>query len=356
MGMRQGFDIFVGGPMGGRSRDPAGMLFSSHISNLKHALEKVADEINSEQTVFVVRVQTPELDDTGMITSRIFGLLDRAELGVMDVSAGSPSVMYELAMLHALGIPTIPVVFRDGEGRRSAPYYLKDTYQAVVDSFEPDALYRKLAPMVKNILAGGDLGADFTANPITSYYSLPLVDISASTGLATGYFHNFLRHLLKPNGSVFDFLDGKVDKLVVIRPNTLADAEGLKQAAERRLAREGLTVEWVGERDGKIYADREHTRGQMLIYRVGRYLFDTPAPLVAQESSPRMQRIRRQKIQTMHKGQAADEARALVSKFEQRMIDDFMLMLQRLADAYPGTRSDRLQIATLDEFVDMVRV
>lgn len=353
--MRQSFDIFIGGPMGGQALDPAGLPFAQHLGNMRLALDRVADEINQEQSAYTVRIQTPELDDAGMITSRVFGLLDTAELGVMDVSAGSPSVMYELAMLHALGIPTIPVVFRDADGRRNVPFYLKDSYQAVVDSFDVDALYERLAPMVRMVVRGGDAGADPTMNPMTAYYTLPMVDISASTGLATGYFHNFLRHILKPNGGVFDFLDGQVDQLVVVRPAKLTEAEGLKQAAERRLVAEGIKVEWIGERDGKVYEEPESTRKQMLIYRAGRYLFDAPAPLAAQETSPRMRRIRKQLIPASGGGPVAQEARAMVEKFEQRMIDEFMAVLLRLADEYPGTRADRLATATLDEFVGMAR-
>jgi hypothetical protein len=353
--MRKSFDIFLGGPMGGRKKDPASLAFSKHIGRLKEAIDRISDELNIEQSQWTVRSDTPVLDDTGMIEQRVFGIIDRAELGIMDISADSPSVMYELAMLHALGIPTIPISFRGNDGKRVVPFYLRGTYQAVVESFEVEELYQILRPMVRNVVFGGASGSDPNMNPMTAYYGLPLVDISASTGLATGYFHNFLQHILKDMGGVFDYLDGQVEKLVVIRPRSLAEAASLKHITERRLAEEGIEVELIGERDGKVYTDREQARGMMLVFRAGSYIFDAPSPLAAQEKSPRMKRIRKQLIQTAGRGPVSEEAREMVAKFEERMIEEFMSVLERLPEEYHNARPDRLAFATLDEFVEMAR-
>lgn len=352
---RPTFDIFIGGPMGGARRDPAGLLFADHIGNMAAALRRIADEINQEQSALLVKVHTPELDDAGMITARVFGLIDTAELGVMDVSAGSPSVMYELAMLHALGVPTIPVVFRQADGARHVPYYLKDTYQAVVEGFDSDSLYAVLGAKVRNVITGSAAGADPSQNPMTGYYGLPLVDISASTGLATGYFHNFLRHLLRANGSVFDHLDDAIDQVVVLVPDSLAEAENLKARAERRLRQAGIPVELVGRDDGQVYTDRQQARGQMLIWRAGRYIFDAPAPLAAQETSPRMRRLRQQMRAAMARPDGSDEAQATIRKFEKKLIQEFINTLALLPSDYPGTLPDRLRFASLDQFIALAQ-
>ncbi|MCA7113284.1 hypothetical protein, partial [Staphylococcus aureus] len=73
------------------------------------------------------------------------------------------------------------------------------------------------------------------------------------------------------------------------------------------------------------------------------------------DKSPRMKRIRKRRIPAAGQGAAADEAKATVEKFEQRMIDEFMSVLRRLPEEYPGSRADRFDIATIDEFVEMVR-
>lgn len=340
--------------MGGDKTDPNGLPFSEHIGNLEQAIAKIAEEINQEQRIWHIRSDTPELDEAGMIEPRVFGLLDRAELGVMDVSAGSPSVMYELAMLHSLGVPTIPVAIRVPEQPLRVPFYLRGTYMADVDSFGAEVLYDRLGPMIRAVVMGGVPGANPAMNPMTAYYGLPLVDISASTGLATGYFHNFLQHILKENGGVFDFIDGKVDKLIVLKPESLMEAASLKRTADRRLQEAGIEVELIGEKDGKVYEDREQARGQMLVYRAGRYIFDAPSPLAAQDKSPRMKRIRKQLIPASGSGAIAQEARELVDKFEQRLIDEFMTAVQYLPDEYPNARADRLGVATLDEFIKMI--
>lgn len=355
--MREGFDIFVGGPMGDTADDGAGTPFSDHISRMQAALNRVRDEINSESQDVFVRVNTPEgdKDNAGMITSTVFGMIDTTELGVMDVSSGSPSVMYELAMMHALGIPTIPIVLRPKEGTRKVPFYLKDTYQADVSDFEEETLYTVLKPMVRRVIFGGATGNDPADNPMTQYYGLPLLDISASTGLATGYFHNFLRHLIKVNDGVLAKRDDILDRLVVLQPESLSDAEGLKQKTERRLAREGIEMFQVGGRDGQVYEDREQARGQMLLYAAGRYIFDAPAPLAAQEASPRFRRLRKMMVPASAQGPAGDSARELLHRFEQRMIEGFMSTLRRLPDAYPGTNPDYLTTMTLDEFVELLK-
>ena len=347
--MREPFDIFIGGPMGGTQQDVHGLPFADHIQRLKAAVERAATEIVQENGAPNIKIYTPELDDSGMITSRVFGILDTAELGIMDVSAGSPSVMYELAMLHALGIPTIPVVMPDKDGSPQSSFYLQGTYQAVVESFEEEVLFAKLMPMIKAVIFGDDAGMNPAANPMSEYYGLPLVEASASTGLATGYFHNFMRHILKANGGVFDFIEDEVSKMVVIRPRDLEEAEGLSQVVQRKLKSFDIDVELIGERDGKVYQDREQARGKMLVFRAGGYLFDTPAPLAAQNKSPRMKRIR-----LMAERAKTDAANAAVQKFEQRMIDDFMATLARLPQDYPGSVSRRLDVATIKDFVRMV--
>lgn len=347
--MRDTFDIFIGGPMGGSDEDASGVEFSKHIEVLNTAVTRIVNDIDPEEAKLNIRVFTPELDDAGMITSRVFGMLDTAELGIMDVTARSPSVMYELAMLHALGIPTIPVVLEKEDGTPQSSFYLQGTYQAVVKTFEVDVLYERLKPMISSVIFGGEAGMNSAANPITEYYGLPLVEASASTGLATGYFHNFLRHILKSNGSVFDHLGNDVSQMIIIRPEDLEEAEGLYQEVERKLKIFGINVELIGERDGKVYRDREQARGKMLVFRAGSFLFDAPSPLAAQTKSPRMKRLR-----LMAERARSAEANAIVEKFEQKIIDDFFSTLFRLPLDYPGSRSKRMDSATVKEFVRMV--
>jgi len=56
----------------------------------------------------------------------------------------------------------------------------------------------------------------------------------------------------------------------------------------------------------------------MILFRTGRLLFDVPAPIVAQKSSPRFLRISKALLATG--GLDEEEAFAMVHKFEQSMI------------------------------------
>ena len=74
----------------------------------------------------------------------------------------------------------------------------------------------------------------------------------------------------------------------------------------------------LGSEDGQTYADRAQVRGQMILFRTGRLLFDVPAPIVAQKSSPRFLRISKALLATG--GLDEEETFAMVHKFEQSMI------------------------------------
>ncbi len=329
--------------------DGAGSTFNDHIPAIRRTVERIRDDLEAERPDIVIRIHTPPIDETGMITDRVFGLIDTAELAIMDVSANSPSVMYELAMLHALGTPTIPVVLRKPAKGLKPPFYLKDTYLAEVTKFDDETLYSTLNSKVRAALSGGGLGSDPAMNPMTGYYGLPLVDISASTGLATGYFHNFIQHIIKQNGGPFSVLGDEIEKLVILRPKQLSDAVSLKPDAEIRLLKEGFATSRVTRNGEEVFRDAEQTRKEMLIYRCGRFLFDAPSPLAGQQASPRYKRILKMALDA--KGPFQDEAESLVDRFEQQMIEQFFATIRYMARTYPNVNPKRMEFLTLDEFV-----
>lgn len=165
--------------MGDKGLDAGNVAFADHLKIVKTALERLAAELNAAQTDYTVRIHTPEIDETGMITDPVFGMIDTAELAILDLSASSSSVMYELASLHALGIPTIPIGMQSKDGD-SLPFYLRHVYATIVESFDERTLYDALRQKVANVVGRGRFGA-LSENPITNYYGLPLVDASAST-------------------------------------------------------------------------------------------------------------------------------------------------------------------------------
>jgi len=55
------------------------------------------------------RVETPDQPDLGMITDHIFSKIERSKMIIADISFLRPSVIYELAICHSMGRPTIIV-------------------------------------------------------------------------------------------------------------------------------------------------------------------------------------------------------------------------------------------------------
>lgn len=349
--MRDIFSIFIGGPMGESGKvNPKGE--ETHIGNIKKAVERITKEIEDQRDDLLFQINTPEVNETGEITQRIFGMIDTADLGIIDISANSPSVMYELAMLHALGIPTIPIQLRDGNGELKNPYYLRGTYTAGVNTFEVDALYDELKEKIQNVTTGESLGSDYSNNPMTEYYGLHMIDVSASTGLATGYVHNFIQHVIKENSKLFQFL-GVAEKFITIRPNKLSEVNNIRSNIQQKLFAKGIDIE-KADQDGKVYKDGDHPRGQMTIDKAGRYLFDVPTPLNAQRFSPRYKQLANVKISTASLGAIRDEAESRVNKYETQMITQFMHTVKWLIKTYPNINPNYHVIMSEDEFVNLV--
>jgi len=346
------FDIFLGGPMGDKSDDGAGVSFDQHLSNLAKATHAIAKKIHSEHSRFNIRVLNPDVQDVGTISERVFSMIDRAELGLVDVSAASQSVMYEVAFLHALGTPVIPITIKpkkpdDTQHVRKPSFYLKQEYIAVVSDFKVETLTKALEPKIRSVLGLDSVFPNQASNPITNYYGLPLMDVSATTGLATGYFHNFLRHVIKETNSVFQ-MKSELKKLVILYPDTLNEVAGMNQTVKTGLQERGLEVEMVDEKDGRVYEEKDQVRGQVLLSSVGEYIFDVPAPLNAQKSSPRHIKLLDQ-IKNA-RGAHRKDLEDLRFRLERNMVEQFFDVLSGLIHQ-PELNPDRVEFLTVDGFL-----
>ena len=319
--VRSNFDIFVGGPMGKSQDDGAGVPLDRHIGNIALAIGRLKDDLEAKFENVRIEVLNPEVPAFGPIPERVFTMISYAELGILDLSQHSPSVMYELALMHALGIPTLPVLLPSTVDKaQQLPFYLTQDYSAFVDNFEVETLGAALGPRIELAIAGNGLDPQTWSNPLTNYYGIPLVDASATTGLATGYYHNFLRHVIKQTNSVFTRTDG-LKKIVILRPSSLDDSIGMRDPLQRRIRELGLDTVLIGRDDGQVYEDRDSARGQMLLFRAGNYIYDMPAPLVAQKSSPMHMRLARRlsRATGSQRGGAGGAARAPAASDDRRV-------------------------------------
>ena len=351
--VRSNFDIFVGGPMGMSRDDGAGVPLDRHIGNIALAIGRLKDDLEAKFENVRIEVLNPEVPAFGPIPERVFTVISYAELGILDLSQHSPSVMYGLALMHALGIPTLPVLLPSTVDKaQQLPFYLTQDYSAFVDDFEVDTLIAALGPQIELAVAGNGLDPQTWSNPLTSYYGIPLVDASATTGLATGYYHNFLRHVIKQTNSVFTMTDG-LKKIVILRPSSLDDSIGMRDPLQRRIRELGLDTLLIGRDDGQVYEDRDSARGQMLLFRAGNYIYDMPAPLVAQKSSPMHMRLARRLSRAT--GSQRGELEGLLERRQRAMIDGFLATIENLCRTGLDSDLNRLAVATPDEFLDLLR-
>jgi hypothetical protein len=269
---RRVIDIFVGGPMGGTQSDGAGLTMADHLPNLGAAVSEIARRLNESIRERAktdgnpikydpIKVHVPPIDASGSIDNRIFQMIDISDLAIMDMSGGllkladgksyrertGPNVMYEVALLHSLGIPTVMMHLEDSE----QPFYQNHQYYVQVKNFQTDTLFARLFKYIKNMCE--NYVREYTharLNPITlAYDKVALVDISSVTGLATAYFHNFIKVWTGESHSVFntiyDFIQGdeiaqnivifkegvkiedlaKIKKVITLRPRTIDEID-----------------------------------------------------------------------------------------------------------------------------------
>ena len=333
--------------MGDKGDDGKGTAYSSHLTNLDTAVQTISDNVMQESKHHLVQVLNPDVQDVGSISKRVFSLIDRADLAIMDVSAANESVMYEIAYLHALGVPVIPVDILRPEGNKIS-FYLKEEYIAWVDNFDVDSLIAALDSKIRSILGLSQEITDPTSNPISNYYGVPLIDASATAGLATGYFHNFLRHLAKENNSVFH-KNPALQNMVVLVPRSLNEVAQMMHAVTHALNKKGYAIEMVDEKDGNIYREEDQVRGQLLLFSAGNYVFDIPAPLSAQKSSPRYMRLLDQISRS--KGQHKEDLLSLKARMERHVVERFFNVLESLLQQ-PHLNPERVEFLSIDQFIE----
>lgn len=342
-------DIFIGGPMGNPRSDGAGLTFDDHLPNMSSVVQRIITEYQEENPDGSYRpvLLDPSREAIGTITDRVFSMIERSELGIFDCSSGSPSAMYELTLMHALGKPVIPVAFMEPAvpEARTISHYLKDDYAILVETFTEEELYQGLSEKLLLILSGEDTTLNAASNAISKFYGLPLLDVSATTGLATGYFHNFLRHQLQPRAKVFVDLPD-LEAIVIVVPRSLSEVGGMKDELERRAKVAGIAYEEVRRSDGGDFVVSNQVRGRVLLDKIGPYLVDIPAPLSAQMSSPRRDKLLRDQNAAHPNMQPEFDLR--LERLEQSMIDRWFYTVRNLVTR-EALRSDRLLFLSADE-------
>jgi hypothetical protein len=114
-------------------------------------------------------VRADKIDKPGMITKQIMDYLVRAKLVVADLSFHNPNVFYELAIRHAMRLPTVQIIRKDDR----IPFDVNQARTIEIDctdiyTFVPQIeTYRAaIANQVRRVLEDPD-AAD---NPVSIFY------------------------------------------------------------------------------------------------------------------------------------------------------------------------------------------
>jgi hypothetical protein len=280
--------IFIIGPMGKTIK--RGLSLSLHIPNIARATRQVLQKLQEKlgDAMPTCEVIVPPDSPGDSIPHAVFSYIMHCDFAIADISTGSPNVMYELAMLHANGVPVILL------GRQI--FYLNQNNCIQISDFSVESIADALSGRSFSEDGGkGHLEQLVTApvdrkslNPITQHFGgVDMVNVAAATGAATGQFYNFLQYVLK-DGGIFKSRP-EIKDIVLIEPARIQDVSrgvGLLEARFKEpkidengkevLRKDGSTVLAVPEVE---QMDDSHPRGKYFVKRVGNHLVDYPTPI-----------------------------------------------------------------------------
>jgi nucleotide-binding STING sensor domain-containing protein len=203
---------FVIGPMGGNNLDSL------------HWLANVVRKLLPDW-----EVTTPDAHVPGNIMDHVIKSCDQADLVVANTTGNNPNVLYEIAILDALGRACIPVKIRNGnEGDDLIPFD-RAAYRVFNTIRTPSREdYTELEKAIQSTRQQKENGETYS-NPITNYFGVPLSELSSAFGIARGYYVNFVQHVAprlpkqKAAQSAFDPRRYTERRLEILIPKRLDD-------------------------------------------------------------------------------------------------------------------------------------
>lgn len=284
-------DILLLGPMeeNNVTTDELSLLEKATDTLLR---EKAFQDILKSRHIKTFDATQPQRLFGNDIVAAVLEQIDIADLVIFNLNPKdgqtltSPNVFYELALVHALGIPYLNLALTGTE----IPFYAGGPTRChYVPEWTEKHLQEALRAPLLDFLNQQGSGADLAANPVSSFYqNIPLVDISAAMGLATGYYYNFVRRLLLDDGLITAYPD-HIRHLIVVRPSSLQssfnqDMQTLS-ATLKKAGIEWTENEYIGNKDVQ---PGDKMRGLAINHANG-IVFDLPSTIYPLQHSPRLQ-------------------------------------------------------------------
>lgn len=309
--------VFIIGPMGDDAiiRDPNALNVTNHLDWLCEALARRlivhgyqrADsdhQLSSGETVNAIRLSRQEDGQEDIIEvitpfqqrspdpipHKVFDAIDDCDLVIADLTGSRPAVVYELALAHALGIPTYLVSASEDE-----MFYLGEIEHLKVDFASPPAVDQVLAPCVDWWLSNRNTLEPGT-NPYTTFYKgFPLTDISAAVALAFGYCGNFVIPALNEDARIH--VVGETESqvfeirgVIVIDPEDLTNTwRSVSQQVESQLLQANFDKLLRGDQEAVYLTTMSGKRTPF--YIVSGWVIDIPRTIFTLMESPRINRL-----------------------------------------------------------------
>ena len=319
-------DVMVLGPMGAGTA-----LEAQHCVRIKAALEALLSQFDFTERLRncgyrSFSVTAPEHLQGNRIANEVFRELDKADIVVLDLSARvgtvapSPNVMYELALVHALGLPFVLM----SSTPHPSPFYVSHDRVHQVDYADLAAITATLQGPFAAYLDPKNR-QNFADNAVSGYYDgAAVIDISAAAGLAAGYYDNFVHRVLRDGNGYLARSGGRFKKLLTVLP---AD---LEITAQQQMEELQALVESLGHslESTELKLAESDIRG-LAVKHVGPLLIDVPSTVYALRRSPRLlkhlQSPREEYDEkggndTMHAGERKTHQR-LLRQFRQALLD-----------------------------------
>ena len=345
-------NIFVLGPM------PNPKALDSSCAEIKHAVDHLLQESGATtllqaQRTTAFSVNIPEELDGATISASVFEKIDSADLIIANLTPKdslpeqfSPNVFYELGLVHALGIPCI-LLMQQGA---NVPFYFRNCRIHHVSDFSAPTVQHALREPLLKFLRN-DLGTDFAANPITDFYRLPVVDISAAVGVATGYFENLVRRALLENGFI-GRNDGKFRHLIVVRPpEIMTHTYEQDFVALTKLISRELDIE---VKRGDLPMIEGYDKRGLSGHFVKDIMIDLPTAAYTLKRSPRQQALERRTLRGVRSHTDAQSARIMLQASE-RLLDQFQACVQYHVSQETGFRKTALSFCTFRDVVSRLK-